>query len=139
MEIRVLVLGKTKTDKKAEYTLCRELSKDERAGIKKLVIEKCANHERAKGACVAIGKPCRMICEAHYGKLCRYFRRSVLPGNPILEGSVLEKGESTMKCCAVCGVQFAIVDKMVFCSSICEARAARKKPSKKPKGKATKN
>ena len=53
--------------------MCRELTRDERKGIRKLVTEMCANYDREYG-CLTLDCACYMLGKCWPGAYCRYFR-----------------------------------------------------------------
>ena len=61
--------------------MCRELTRDERKGIRKLVTEMCANYDREYG-CLPLDGECYMLGKCWTGAYCRYFREAVLPLDP---------------------------------------------------------
>lgn len=72
--------------------MARELTRDERKKIRGLVTGMCANYDSETGLCLPLDCPCYMLNKWWTGAYCRYFRRSVLPLNPALETTLLEKG-----------------------------------------------
>ena len=82
----------------------RELSRLERAEIRKLVVESCANYDGQEKLCRPLDCSCYMLQKWWTGSLCRYFREAVLPVDPALESAIT--GEDTslkQKKCPVCG------------------------------------
>lgn len=71
--------------------MCRELTRDERKGIRKLVTEMCANYDREYG-CLPLDCECYMLGKCWTGAYCRYFREAVLPLDPVLAASICEAG-----------------------------------------------
>lgn len=63
----------------------RELTGKEKRQIRKLVLSKCANHDKEYG-CLPLDCECPMlgICYTN-SALCKYFRKSVLPDAPELD------------------------------------------------------
>lgn len=59
--------------------MCRELTRDERRGIRKLVTEMCANYDRDYG-CLPLDCECYMLGKWWTGAFCRYFREALFPG-----------------------------------------------------------
>lgn len=55
--------------------MCRELTRDERKGIRKLVTEMCANYDREYG-CLPLDCECYMLGKCWTGAYCRYFREA---------------------------------------------------------------
>ena len=64
--------------------MCRELTRDERKTIRRLVTGMCANYDSEDG-CLPLDCPCYMLGKWWTGSLCRYFRAAVLPLAPVLE------------------------------------------------------
>lgn len=66
------------------------------AQIKRL----CANYDN--GNCLALddGEPCACVQSISYSLLCKYFRKAVLPAEPLLEADIL--GTHFEKCVS-CG------------------------------------
>ena len=73
--------------------MCRELTRDERKGIRKLVTEMCANYDREYG-CLPLDCECYMLGKCWTGAYCRYFREAVLPLDPVLAASICEDGRT---------------------------------------------
>ena len=63
----------------------RELTRSERAAIRRLVTGLCANYDEREKLCLPLDCPCYMLHKWWTGCLCRYFERSVLPVEPALE------------------------------------------------------
>ena len=61
----------------------RELTRAERAAIRKLVKRWCANYDPEYG-CLPLGCECYMLNKWWTGAYCRYFREAVLPLAPEL-------------------------------------------------------
>ena len=53
--------------------MARELTREEKAAIRKLVTRLCANYDRDVG-CLPLDCPCYMLEKYWTGALCRYFR-----------------------------------------------------------------
>ena len=86
--------------------MCRELTRDERKGIRKLVTEMCANYDREYG-CLPLDCECYMLGKCWTGAYCRYFREAVLPLDPVLAASICEDDPAPdTRLCAVCGRPF---------------------------------
>ena len=67
--------------------MARELTREEKTAIRKLVTRLCANYDRDMG-CLPLDCPCYMLEKCWTGALCRYFREAVLPNDPVLEASL---------------------------------------------------
>lgn len=105
----------------------RELTRGQRAAIRKLVTDICANYDNQDKLCRPLDCPCYMLHKWWTGSFCRYFRESVLPSDPALESAVT--GEDTslrQKICPVCGKAYLPVTSQVYCSDSCRAFARRK-------------
>ena len=101
----------------------RELTGKEKRQIKKLVISKCANYDKEYG-CLPLDCNCYMfgICYTN-SALCRYFRKSVLPEDAVLEAVFTQT--PTIHC-KQCGKPFPTDGKRVYCSQRCAEEARRK-------------
>lgn len=102
----------------------RELTRDERAAICKLVTKSCANYQREYG-CLPLDGECYMLLKWWTGAYCKYFQSAVLPLDPALEAALM--GEAVdMRPCAGCGQPFPASGKRAYCSAACEKNALRK-------------
>ena len=83
--------------------MCRELTRDERKTIRRLVTGMCANYDSDYG-CLPLDCPCYMLGKWWTGSLCRYFRAAVLPLAPVLEASLTGEavGPETRRCMRKC-------------------------------------
>ena len=72
----------------------RELTRQERAAIRRLVTDLCANHDNQDRLCLPLDCPCYMLQKWWTGSFCRYFREAVLPVDPALESAIT--GEENM-------------------------------------------
>ena len=107
--------------------MCRELTRDERKGIRKLVTEMCANYDREYG-CLPLDCECYMLDKCWTGAYCRYFREAVLPTDPALEAALLSDGPAPeTRLCPVCGRAFLPDGRTRYCSEACAGAARRKK------------
>ena len=118
--------------------MCRELTRDERKGIRKLVTEMCANYDREYG-CLPLDCECYMLGKWWTGTYCRYFREAVLPLDPVLMTSICEDGPApNPRLCAVCGRPFLPEGRQAYCSDACKAegnrRRSRERMRKKRRG-----
>jgi len=121
-----------------EVLMCRELTRDERKGIRKLVTEMCANYDREYG-CLPLDCECYMLGKCWTGAYCRYFREAVLPLDPVLMASICEDGPAPdTRLCAVCGRPFLPEGRQAYCSEACKAegnrRRSRERMRKKRRG-----
>ena len=102
----------------------RELTCEERAAIKKLVIKMCANYQHGYG-CMPLDCECYMLGKWWTGAYCRYFQNAVLPLEPALEAALMGRAVD-MRPCALCGRQFPMKGKKAYCSEICQQNALRR-------------
>ena len=105
--------------------MARELTREEKAAIRKLVTRRCANYDRDVG-CLPLDCPCYMLEKYLTGALCRYFREAVLPNDPVLEASLAAEGPAPKtRPCPVCGRAFLPDGRTRYCSSGCARTALR--------------
>ena len=106
--------------------MARELTREEKAAIRKLVTRLCANYDRDVG-CLPLDCPCYMLGKCWTGALCRYFREAVLPNDPVLDASLAAEGPAPeIRPCPICGRAFLPNGRTRYCSPGC-AKAARLK------------
>lgn len=106
----------------------RELTRAERAGIRRLVIGLCANYDGQDKICLPLDCPCYMLHKWWTGALCRYFAAAVLPTDPALEAALTGQiAAGGWKPCEVCGALFAPTGRQVYCSDACRERGLRQK------------
>ena len=106
--------------------MIRELTREERAAIRALVVKWCANYDRGYG-CLPLDCECYMLSKCYTGPLCRYFREAVLPTDPALKAALLSDGPAPdFKPCPVCGGPVPVDGRQAYCSRRC-AQAARRK------------
>lgn len=103
----------------------RELTRQERAAIRKLVTGMCANYDSEYG-CLPLDCECYMLNKCWTDAYCRYFQNAVLPLDPVLEATLTGGISPNMDTCAVCGRQFVPEGRQAYCSPPCVS-AARKK------------
>lgn len=103
----------------------RELTRPERAAVKKLVTEICANYSGNYG-CLLLNSHCIMIFKCWTGSYCKYFKKAVLPADPVTEAQLTNGDAVEMQNCAICGEAFAITGKKMYCSDVCTKKAQRK-------------
>lgn len=105
----------------------RELTRVERASIRRLVKKWCANYDPEYG-CLPLDCECYMLNKWWTGSYCRYFREAVLPLDPELERSLSDPGhKAELRTCAVCGKLFPRQGKRAFCSDACKEAAKRER------------
>jgi len=104
----------------------RELTREERAAIRTLVVKMCANYDHDYG-CLPLDCPCYMLNKWWTGAYCKYFRAAVLPLDPVLEAALTETAKPETKSCALCGKPFATGGKRAYCSPACQKEANRRK------------
>ena len=67
--------------------MSRELTREEKAAIRALVVKWCANYDREYG-CLPLNCECYMLGKCWTSSYCRYFREAVLPLDPALEAAL---------------------------------------------------
>lgn len=107
--------------------MSRELTREEKAGIKKLVLSMCANYDREYG-CLPLDCECYMLTKCWTGAYCRYFREAVLPLDPALEAALGGDGAGPeTRPCPICGRAFVPQGRRAYCSEACKAVGNRRK------------
>lgn len=107
--------------------MCRELTRDERRAIRRLVTGMCANYDSGYG-CLPLDCGCYMLDKCWTGAYCRYFREAVLPLDPVLQAALTGEGAAPeARPCPVCGRPFLPQGKQGFCSAACTQAARRKR------------
>lgn len=71
--------------------MSRELTREEKAAIRSLVVKWCANYDREYG-CLPLDCECYMLGKCWTGAYCRHFREAVLPLDPALEAALMTEG-----------------------------------------------
>ena len=105
--------------------MARELTREEKAAIRKLVTRLCANYDRDVG-CLPLDCPCYMLEKCWTGALCCYFREAVLPNDPVLEASLAAEGPTPeTRPCPICGRAFLTNGRTRYCSPGCAKAALR--------------
>lgn len=102
----------------------RELTRSERAAIRKLVTGMCANYAPEYG-CLPLDCPCYMLNKWWTGAYCKYFQNAVLPLDPKLEATLTGRVAPEMDTCAVCGKLFVRDGKQTYCSPACQKEGNR--------------
>ena len=106
--------------------MSRELTREEKSAIRKLVFSLCANYDREYG-CLPLDGTCYMLGKCWTGAYCRYFRDAVLPNDPVLEAALTAEGPAPeTRPCLVCGRPFLPDGRTRYCSAACSAAALRK-------------
>lgn len=128
-------------DMQTAKTEPRELTREERAAIRKLVTGMCANYDYEYGCLPLDYGGCYMIDKWWTGAYCKYFQNAVLPLNPVLEATLTGRDNSlSEKICPVCGAVYIPVTSQAYCSEACrvkgqrEAARRRKRNWRKNKG-----
>lgn len=105
--------------------MSRELTREEKAAIRKLVKSLCANYDRDYG-CLPLDCECYMFDKCWTGAYCRYFREAVLPTDPVLEAALTAKGAAPeTRPCPICGRPFFSDGRARYCSPACAGAALR--------------
>ncbi len=102
----------------------RELTRAERAAIRKLVVSLCANYDSGYG-CLPLDCECYMLGKCWTDAYCKYFREAVLPNDPVLAASLSGCTVET-RSCTLCGEVFPVHGKQVYCSTACAGKAQRR-------------
>lgn len=105
----------------------RELTRGERAKIRRMVTVQCANYDSQEQICLSLDGPCYMLHKCWTGGACRYFLEALLPTDPILASAIT--GEDTsmrQKICPVCGKAYLPATSQAYCSEACRSYARRK-------------
>ena len=106
--------------------MSRELTREEKAAIRSLVVKWCANYDRECG-CLPLDCECYMLVKCWTGAYCRYFREAVLPLDPALEAALLTEGpRPDFKVCPVCGGPVPPDRRQAYCSAACAKKAHRR-------------
>lgn len=117
----------------------RELTRQEKTAIRKLVVQWCANYDRDTG-CLPLDCGCYMLGKTWTGPMCRYFREAVLPLDPALEQALAqEEVVLERRVCPLCGRSFVPKRRQLYCSPVCQAEANRKKTRARMRNKRAKD
>lgn len=107
--------------------IMRELTRSERAAIRRLVTGQCANYDGREKICLSLDSPCYMFHKCWTGGICRYFLEAVLPADPALASAITGIDTSLrQKKCPVCGKMYLPVTSQAYCSDACRTYARRK-------------
>jgi hypothetical protein len=106
----------------------RELTRAERAAIRKLVKDLCANYDYEHG-CLLLEDNCYMFYGVAYTNtgMCKYFRNSVLPAAPALEALLTGRGTLETRPCPICSGTFPVIGKKAYCSDACAGESKKRK------------
>jgi len=115
------------SDPKCPLKRHRELTRAERAAIRKLVKDLCANYDHEHG-CLLLDDNCYMFYGVAYTNtgMCKYFRNAVLPTDPAMEAMLTGDVPVETRLCSLCGAEFYAEGKKAFCSDACANTAHRK-------------
>jgi len=106
----------------------RELTRDERAAIRALVVKMCANYDGHYNICLPLDCACYMLNKWWTGSYCKYFRDAVLPLDPILEAALTGRDSAaSQKTCPVCGADYIPVTCQAYCSPACQKEGNRRR------------
>ena len=97
------------------------------ARAKRLIRAECCNYDSEHNECFALdeGDGCVCVQSISYSLLCSWFRKAVLPLDPVLEAEILKTGNQ--KTCVLCGALFVPTGKNAkYCPS-CAKKAERKR------------
>ena len=97
--------------------MSRELTRQEKAAIRKLVTKWCANYDKDYG-CLPLDCECYMLGKCWTGAYCRYFCSAVLPLDPVLERSLTVERITETRPCPVCGRAFLPDGRQRYCSPV---------------------
>ena len=104
----------------------RELTRAERAAIRRLTVSMCANYDSIYG-CLPLDSSCYMLGKRWTDSYCKYFQNAVLPLDTRLILSMLGGVASETRTCAVCGTMFAMNGKKAYCSVACADTARNRR------------
>ncbi|MEY8357338.1 cysteine-rich VLP domain-containing protein [Lachnospiraceae bacterium 54-53] len=105
----------------------RELTRGERAAIRRLVTSMCANYDSEYGCLPLDYGGCYMLDKCWTGAYCKYFQNAVLPLDPKLEATLLGRAAPEMDACAICGKPFVSDETRAYCSPACQAEGNRRR------------
>lgn len=110
-----------------DRALPRELTRHERATIRRLIVGMCANYD-GEHCCLPLdyGR-CYMLDKWWTGCYCKYFEKAVLPLNPILESTLTGQSYLSRKACPVCSNVFLPVTSQTYCSERCRDEGNRRR------------
>ena len=100
----------------------RELTWRERAAIRKLVTDMCANYDKEYG-CLPLDCDCYMLGKCWTGAYCKYFQNAVLPLDPVLEATLTGRAAPETDKCAVCAKAFRTTNNRAqYCKTCAKTR-----------------
>lgn len=105
----------------------RELTRHERAAIRKLITGMCANYDSEYGCLPLDYGSCYMLDKRWTGAYCKYFQNAVLPLDPKLEATLLGRAAPEIDTCAICGKPFVADETRAYCSPDCQAEGNRRR------------
>ena len=110
----------------------RELTGRERQEIRRLVKSMCANYDDYYKNCVLLNGECYMFYGYGYTNtaMCKYFRKAVLPLNSELERTLTGSTILETKPCGICGKEFPLNGRQMYCSEKCAKVNRRKSVAK---------
>ena len=115
------------TDMQQAKTEPRELTREERAAIRKLVMGMCANYDSEYGCLPLDYGRCYMLDKLWTGAHCKYFRDAVLPLDPVLEATLTGRKAPAMDVCTACGKPFVPDGTRAYCSPACQSEGNRRR------------
>ena len=104
----------------------RELTREERAAIRKLVTGMCANYDSKYGCLPLDYGGCYMLDKWWTGSYCKYFQNAVLPLDPVLEATLTGREAVEIRSCNLCGEPFPASGRQAYCSPACAGKAQRR-------------
>ena len=107
-------------------TESRELTRGERAAIRKLVTGMCANYDSEYG-CLPLDCECYMLNKWWTGAYCKYFQNAVLPLDAVLEATLIGRAVPALDTCAACGNPFVPEGTRAYCSPACQSEGNRRR------------
>ncbi len=103
----------------------RDLTGREKQAIRRLVRAMCANYDE-EYECLPLEGPCYMLCIGfNTSRLCKYFKKCVMPLNPGLERVFSGGAAINTKPCAFCGRAFLLNGRQAYCSKRCATAQRR--------------
>jgi predicted nucleic acid-binding Zn ribbon protein len=108
-------------------TEARELTRYERAAIRKLVVGMCANYDPEYGFLPLDYGGYYMLDKWWTGAYCRYFQNAVLPLDPVLEAILTGRTAPALDTCAACGKPFVPKGRQAYCSPACQTEGNRRR------------